>query len=127
MEESLQNYKNWIELIGFAVDGMGVVIIAIGSCVATFHFLKTFASRLFQDSFLDYKHNLSRVILLGLEFLVAGDIIRTVAVSPTYKSVGVLAIIIIIRSLLSLEMQLELEGRFPWQKKSQDEKLSLKN
>lgn len=117
MEESLQNYKQWIELVGFAVDGMGVLLIAIGSCVATFHFLKTFPSQFFRDNFLDYKHNLSRVILLGLEFLVAGDIIRTVAVSPTYQSVGILSIIIVIRSLLSLEMQLELEGSFPWQKK----------
>ncbi len=118
MEDSLQIYKNWIEVIGFSLDGLGVAIIAIGALLATFQFLKTFSARLFQDNFLDYKHNLSRIILLGLEFLVAGDIIRTVAVTPTYKSIGVLAIIIAIRSLLSLEMQLELTGRLPWQKKN---------
>jgi len=118
MEEKLQIFKQWIELAGFALDGLGVVLIVLGTLAASFLFLKNFSRQAFQDSFLDYKHNLSRAILLGLEFLVAGDIVRTVAVSPTYSSIGILAIIIVIRSLLSLEMQLELEGRFPWQKKN---------
>lgn len=118
MEEKLQIFKQWIELAGFALDGLGVVLIVLGTLAASFLFLKNFSRQAFQNSFLDYKHNLSRAILLGLEFLVAGDIVRTVAVSPTYSSIGILAIIIVIRSLLSLEMQLELEGRFPWQRKN---------
>ena len=57
-----------------------------------------------------------RAILLGLELLVAGDIIRTVAVTPTFTSVGVLAIIVIIRTFLSWSLEVELEGRFPWER-----------
>ena len=64
-----------------------------------------------------YRQNIGRAILLGLEFLVAADIIRTVAVSPTFRSAGVLAIIVLIRTFLSMALQLELEGRWPWQKK----------
>jgi uncharacterized membrane protein len=53
--------------------------------------------------------------LLGLELLVAGDIIRTVASSPTFASVGVLAVIVAIRSFLSWSLELEITGRWPWQ------------
>jgi uncharacterized membrane protein len=55
--------------------------------------------------------------LLGLEFLVAADIIRTVAVTPTFRSVGVLAVIVVIRTFLSFSLELEITGRWPWQKK----------
>lgn len=62
------------------------------------------------------------MILLGLEVLVAGDIIRTVAGKPTFTTVGVLAVIVAIRTFLSLELELEIEGRFPWQpRRSADE------
>jgi uncharacterized membrane protein len=50
-----------------------------------------------------------------LEFLVAGDIIRTVAVAPTFASVGVLALIVIVRTFLSFSLEIELENRLPWQ------------
>jgi uncharacterized membrane protein len=52
---------------------------------------------------------------LGLEFLVAADIIRTVAVSPTFQSAGVLAVIVLIRTFLSMALQVEIDGRWPWQ------------
>ena len=63
-----------------------------------------------------FRQGLGRAILLGLEFLVAGDIIRTVGVSPTFTSVGVLAIIVLIRTFLSFELELEIDGRWPWQR-----------
>jgi uncharacterized membrane protein len=63
-----------------------------------------------------YRQLLGRSILLGLELLVAADIIRTVAVAPTYDSVGVLAIIVLIRTFLSFSLELEITGRWPWQK-----------
>ncbi len=54
--------------------------------------------------------------MLGLELLVAGDIIRTVAVSPSFTTVGVLAAIVLIRTFLSFSLEVELTGRLPWQK-----------
>jgi len=63
-----------------------------------------------------YRQDLGRAILLGLEFLVAGDIIRTVVVSPTLDNVLVLGLIVLIRTFLSMALQLEVEGRWPWQR-----------
>ena len=62
-----------------------------------------------------YRQDLGRAILLGLEFLVAGDIIRTVVVAPTFDNVIVLGLIVPIRTFLSMSLQLELDGRWPWQ------------
>jgi len=62
-----------------------------------------------------YRQQLGRSILLGLELLVAADIIRTVALTPTLTSVAVLAGIVLIRTFLSFSLELEITGRWPWQ------------
>src|SRR5687768_10485456 len=64
-----------------------------------------------------FRQRLGRAILLGLEILVAGDILRTVALEPTMESVTVLGLIVLIRTFLSFTLQLEIEGRWPWQPK----------
>lgn len=63
------------------------------------------------------RERLGRGILLGLEFLVAADIIYTVAVELTLETVGTLAIIVLIRTFLSFALEVELTGRWPWQKR----------
>jgi uncharacterized membrane protein len=63
---------------------------------------------------------LGRSLLLGLEFLVAGDIIKTVAIEPTFDSVIVLAIIVLVRTVLSLSIDVEIDGRWPWQAARQE-------
>jgi uncharacterized membrane protein len=63
------------------------------------------------------RQSLGRVILLGLELLVAADIIRTVATSPTFTSVGVLGLIVVIRTFLSYSLEVEINGRWPWQRR----------
>ncbi|MCB1000130.1 MAG: DUF1622 domain-containing protein [Acidimicrobiales bacterium] len=63
-----------------------------------------------------FRRDLGRVILLGLEILVAADIIRTVAVSPSVESAGALAIVVAIRIALSFSLEVELEGRWPWRR-----------
>lgn len=68
------------------------------------------------------RERLGSGILLGLEFLVAADIIHTVAVDLSYESIGVLAIIVLIRTFLSFTLEVELEGHWPWQKKNQKAK-----
>jgi uncharacterized membrane protein len=67
--------------------------------------------------FREVRQRLGQGILLGLEFLVAADIIYTVAVELTFKTVGVLAIIVVIRTFLSFSLELELTGNWPWQRK----------
>ncbi|HWT29829.1 MAG TPA: DUF1622 domain-containing protein, partial [Propylenella sp.] len=63
-----------------------------------------------------FRTSLARGILLGLEFLVAADIIGTVAVEPTLQNLAVLGLIVLIRTFLSFSLQLEIEGRWPWQR-----------
>jgi len=110
------SFEDIVETIGKTIDGLGVAVIVIGIVLAT-AILVTRALRgeRSDDSYRQYRHSLGRAILLGLEILVAADIIRTVAVSPTFQSLGVLAIIVVVRTFLSFSLEVELTGRWPWQ------------
>ena len=103
-----------IGAVGVIGDLAGVLIIAIGLVVVTMRFFRAIA---IDDAtaYTAYRSGIGRTLLLGLEFLVAADIIRTVATTPTFTSVGVLASIVVIRTFLSWSLQLEIEGRWPWQ------------
>jgi uncharacterized membrane protein len=106
-----------IEGIGTAIDAIGVAVIAGGAVLAVFMTLGK--GRREQGGAYDFfRRRLGRAILLGLEFLVAADIIRTVAVTPTAQSVAVLAGIVLIRTFLSFSLQLEMTGAWPWQQRS---------
>lgn len=69
------------------------------------------------DIFRQVRQRLGRGILLGLEFLVAADIIHTVAVELTFKTLGILAVVVLIRTFLSFTLEVELSGHWPWQNK----------
>jgi len=111
--QAMQYYRELMELVGRCVDAFGVLIIVIGAAVATGHFVLR-RMRDFNTAYRAYRQGLGRAILLGLEFLIAGDIIRTVVVAPTLENVLILALIVIIRTFLSMALQLEVEGRWPW-------------
>ncbi|GAA1266422.1 DUF1622 domain-containing protein [Sphaerisporangium rubeum] len=113
--------KGLIETAGELIDAAGVVVIVGGALTAT----AMFGHRLthgapFPATYRRYRQGLGRAILLGLEFLVAGDIVRSVAVSPTFAGVGVLAMIVLIRTFLSASLEVELEGRWPWRRARDD-------
>jgi len=100
------------------MDLAGVVIIVGGALLATGHFALQWKDRASGTQYRRYRQSVGRAILLGLEFLLAADIVRTVAIDPTFRSVGVLAVIVAIRTFLSLELELEIDGRWPWQRDS---------
>jgi uncharacterized membrane protein len=111
------SFTEAVENIGKVVDAIGIAIVVIGSLVALLPYLVR--SLMGEDQTTAYpqvRQNLGRAILLGLEFLVAGDIIRTVASSPTFTSVGVLGAIVVIRTLLSWALELEVTGEWPWRR-----------
>jgi uncharacterized membrane protein len=110
----MDSFRQAVEMVGVAVDGMGVAVIVIGLVVATVHFVRR--ARAAGDPYRRLRQDLGRAILLGLEFLVAADIIRTVAVSPTIENALALGLVVLIRTFLSMAMQVELEGRWPWQR-----------
>ena len=106
-----------IEGIGTAIDAIGVAVIAGGALLAVFMTI----GRIRQEdggAYEFFRRRLGRAILLGLEFLVAADIIRTVAVTPSRESVAVLGGIVLIRTFLSFSLQLEVTGALPWQQRS---------
>jgi uncharacterized membrane protein len=106
-----------IEAIGSAIDAIGVAVIAGGAIVALF---VTYSKGRREEggAYEFFRRRLGRAILLGLEFLVAADIIRTVAVTPSAESVAVLGGIVLIRTFLSFSLQLEVTGAWPWQQRS---------
>jgi uncharacterized membrane protein len=115
------DFKDWVDGVSKVVDAVGVVIVVLGLLIASALFVsRALRSNEFESAYRSYRQGLGRAILLGLEFLVAGDIIRTVAVDPTFQSAGVLALIVLIRTFLSMALQLEIDGRLPWQRRGPD-------
>lgn len=116
------DFQHIIESVGEFMDFAGVAVMVIGALVSVPMAFRGYQPRkLRADSekltvYRAYRQLLGRSILLGLELLVAADIIRTVAVTPTFESLGVLAIIVLIRTFLSFSLELEITGRWPWQK-----------
>ena len=108
-----------ISRAGEVVDVIGVIAIVVGVAYAIIDAALRGMRRL-SPIYTRFRRVLGRAILLGLELLVAADILKTVAVTPTLESVGVLAIIVLIRTFLSWSLELEISGRWPWQKRSQD-------
>ncbi len=108
-------FKEAIELVGQTLDGAGVAVIVGGILFSTVGAVRRLRVEHGREEYRRYRRGVGRAILLGLEILVAADIIRTVAVDPTFGSAGVLAIIVAIRTFLSFSLELELEGRWPWQ------------
>jgi uncharacterized membrane protein len=105
-----------IFIISEVIDFVGVAIIALGALIGV---ILCGQDLLRQEravnAYRRLRTFLGRSLLLGLEFLVAGDIIKTVAIEPTFDSVIVLAIIVLVRTVLSLSIDVEIDGRWPWQ------------
>lgn len=104
-----------IEMLGAVVIVSGVVGVAITR--GTVRFLSQLDK---PGAFQNYKQQLGKTLLLGLEFLVAGDVVRTVALEPTLTNVGVLGMLVVIRTFLSWSLTVEIEGRWPWQRSKED-------
>jgi uncharacterized membrane protein len=100
--------------VSYAVDAVGVAVIVAGLlyALARFAFVRSGA----EGRYRRLRQDVGRGILLGLEFLIAADIIRTVAVAPKLDNVLVLGVIVLIRTFLSMALQVELDGRWPWQR-----------
>jgi uncharacterized membrane protein len=115
MNAAMEYFRHIMEVVGTSVDGVGVFIVAGGMVVATLR-LATHRAHNTGNYYSLYRQDVGRAILLGLEFLIAGDIIRTVVVAPTIQNVVVLGLIVLIRTFLSLSLQLEIEGKLPWRR-----------
>jgi uncharacterized membrane protein len=118
MDETLLEIVRWIVR---GIEVAGIAIILAGAVGALFAFVLRRGGASKEDRFAYLRSDLGRSILLGLEFLVAADIINTVAIEPTLDSLAVLAGIIVIRTFLSFSLEVEIEGHWPWQRSARRE------
>ena len=105
--------KDAIETAAAGIEILAVAIIVIAVAFGTARFVLHAQQRV-EDAYEQYRVHLAKALLLGLEFLVAADIVRTVALAPTLMSVGILALLVVVRTFLSWSLVVEIEGRWPW-------------
>ena len=117
----------WIELAALAIEVLAVVIIvaAIFYSVIRYFFRVISTKKTDIVQYRTLKSSLGRTLLLGLEILVAADIVRTVALEATLESVVILGLLVLIRTFLSWSLEVELNGRWPWQPPRPDKEPGL--
>jgi uncharacterized membrane protein len=108
-------YDGFIEDVVRAVEALGAAIMVLGGLLA----LVVYAISMARPdqragAYQHLRQSLARAILLGLEVLIIGDIVRTIVVDPTFESVAVLGMIVVIRIVLSFALEVEVEGAWPW-------------
>ncbi len=111
----MENFKVIVSVLSDILETSGVIVIVIGILFFLIRFLIHLLTAK-SGSFKAVKMGLGKTILLGLEILIAADIIHTVIIDPTLIQVFSLGVIVLIRTFLSLSLQVEMEGKFPWQK-----------
>lgn len=111
----MERFEELVAYVAYGIEAFGVVVIVLGCLAGSLRLLSGLRRRPWLESYQAYRQDVARSILLGLEFLIAGDVIRTVIVSPTLTNVAVLSLIVLVRAFLSLSLTMEIEGRLPWQ------------
>ena len=109
------SFLDVISMTGYAIEALGVVIIVLGIGNATQRYVRRALSTQPKDSYHQFRREMGRGMLVGLEFLVAGDIIRTVVVIDSITDVLSLGLVVLIRTVLVFTIHLEVEGHWPWQ------------
>ncbi len=115
------DFKEIISIAGYGIEAIGVLVIVVGIAISSVRFISNYRKEPEGFAYRIYRRQLGRSIILGLEFLIAGDIIRTVVVDNTLQNVAVLGLIILIRTFLSFTLHLEVEGNWPWQQMNDKE------
>ena len=114
-------YDGTIEGVVKVVEAVGVVVMVAGGAAAFVAVVPAVLDPVRRpNAYQQLRRNLGRVILLGLEILIVGDIVRTIVVEPTLESVAVLGLIVVIRIVLSFALEVEIDGRWPWSQRRDD-------
>ena len=112
----MNDYTATIELIAAGFELIGVGIVVVGFVAAVVRGAVTWGREGAGAAYASVRSTFGRSILLGLEVLVAGDIIRTVALQPTLENLAVLGLLVLIRTFLAWSLEVEIDGRWPWQR-----------
>ena len=101
--------------ISWGLETAGVAAIVLGALATTSIFIwQSLKEGSVRPAYTRFRNGFGRAILLGLEFLVAADIVRTVAIGPTLQDLSVLGLLVLIRTFLSFALEVEITGRWPW-------------
>jgi uncharacterized membrane protein len=115
-EAAARTMPEWVELSATGIELAAVVIIVAVIAVATVgYIIRIVSGRTEETTYKEYRHRIARALLLGLELLVAADVIRTVALEPTLQNVLILGLLVLVRTVLSWSLVVEIEERWPWQ------------
>lgn len=106
---------SFLDQAGGAISLVGVLVIAGGFFLAAGRYVAGYRRLGSQKSFRHFKVGLGRALLLGLEILVVADVIETITIKPTFGSLATLGFLVILRTIVSWTLTLEVEGRWPWQ------------
>jgi uncharacterized membrane protein len=115
-EAAFEGMLSWVQYAATGMELLAVAIIVLVILFATVSYvLRIMVRQADTTTYTDFRHRIGRALLLGLEILVAADIIRTVVLEPTLNNVVVLGLLVLIRTFLSWSLVLEIEERWPWQ------------
>ena len=110
----------FLEKAGVAISLFAVAVIVVGFAIAAWRYARRFREKTQENNFNLFKVELGGALLLGVEILVLADVIETITVTPTFLSLAILAVIVVIRTAVSWTLTLETEGRWPWQASAED-------
>jgi uncharacterized membrane protein len=114
--ETIHHILDVVEFFAVGIELLAVTVIVVGIVWATYSYLTRRDVRRAENRDVIYRVRLGRTLLVGLEVLVAADIVRTVALDPSLESIGILGLLVVIRTFLSWAVVVEIEHRWPWQR-----------
>jgi uncharacterized membrane protein len=112
--------RDLIEIAAEGIEALAVAVIVVAIVHGSIRFLFSITNKP-ENAYERYKNHLGKGLLLGLEFLVAADVVRTVVLEPTLQNVMILGLLVVIRTFLSWSLVVEIEGRWPWRRKAETE------
>ncbi len=109
-----------LEPVALTLEVFGIAVIVLGVVGASLSYIRDCHADSFDVAYTRYRANLGRGILLGLEILIGADIIATIISPLTWGSVGLLGLVVLIRTFLSFSLEAEIDGEWPWQRKARE-------
>jgi len=115
--KGFEGFDESVKWVAVGIESIAIGIIVLGAIITTAIFIwRVIQEGTLEDCYRRFRSDFGKAVLLGLEFLIASDIVGTVAIGPTFKDLGVLGLLVVIRTFLSFSLELEITGRWPWQK-----------
>ena len=121
MSEIAEQISTFLERGAGLISLFAVLVIVVGFVLASGRYAQRFRTAAPAQNFSQFKIDLGRALLLGLEILILSDVIETITVKPTFGSLAVLAFVVVVRTVVSWTLTLETEGRWPWQPSAEDQ------